>query len=579
MKEEKKTNSSKTNKSKDMYKDIETMLQAMMLDMEEEELPISNDKKLSSKIKEIKEENKESEINFEKFKDNNDLFNYSNDNSNINQKYFMKIFPSLINKNSSQLLQNENDVNKLKKKIIYQSMVNEQNLKTNSDNISLNNCEKFNNNQNVFFNNNAFSIFYNNNINIFINNNLNHSNNNNLNNSSYTKIFKNKPSSNKKVSSSFHLDISLKDLENLLKKENSIDINIFKTIKNDLPYLIKTQNGSKLLQNYLRTTSNQIIHLIFIEIIDKLIILLQEQNSSCFCLKLFCYLDMNDRFNYLNIVTNNIIQLSMNKIATYGIQFIIEKLYSRNEKLMILNPIKMNLYKLALDIYSTHVIEKILMTFEFEYCIEIYNFIIENLIFLSNHVNGLCLVKQTLVLQYKKEFYHIIKKTLIERSFELIENPYGNYALQIIIDYWSHDDIIEIFKQFFGNCTELSILKYSSNVIEKCLMKSEIFLNYFIQETCIEKKSIGILIKNAFGNYVIQTALKSSKGKAKMILINSIENNLGILGEKKLINKWKNIISLNIENNVNNTNNVNNYYIKKNYTYRSDINNNVNKEI
>ena len=57
-----------------------------------------------------------------------------------------------------------------------------------------------------------------------------------------------------------------------------------------------------------------------------------------------------------------------------------------------------------------------------------------------------------------------------------------------------------------------------------------------------------MLIKNNFGNYVIQTALKYSKGKVKMILINSIENNLGVLGDKKLINKWKNIISSNIQN-------------------------------
>jgi hypothetical protein len=57
-----------------------------------------------------------------------------------------------------------------------------------------------------------------------------------------------------------------------------------------------------------------------------------------------------------------------------------------------------------------------------------------------------------------------------------------------------------------------------------------------------------MLIKNNFGNYVIQTALKYSKGKVKMILVNSIENNLGVLGDKKLINKWKNIISSNIQN-------------------------------
>ena len=582
MTEEKKNNTTKPNESKDMFKDIELMLQSMMLDMEEEEFPNANDKKIPSKKIEINEENKECEIDFEQFKDNKDLFNYSSDNSNINQKNFMKFYPSLINKNSTQIFQNENDVNKLKKKIIYQSMINEQNLKTNSDYFSYNNWQKCNNvNQNLFNNNISFPIYYNNNINIFVNNNLNNpNNNNNLNNTHFKKIFKNKPLSNKQVS--FHLDIYLNDLENLLKKENSIDLNIFKTIKKDFPYLIKTQNGSKILQKYLQTTSNQVIHFIFTELIDKLILLLQDQNASSFCLKLFCCLDLNDRFNHLNLITNNIIQLSMNKIATYGIQFIIEKLYSSNEKLMILRPIKMNLLKLALDIYGTHVIEKILMTFEFEYCIDIYNFIIENLIFLANHVNGLCLVKQTLVLQNQKEYYQIIKKTLIERSYELIENPYGNYALQIVIDHWNHDDIIEIFRKFFGNCTELSVLKYSSNVIEKCLMKSEIFLNYFIQETCIEKKSIGILIKNAFGNYVIQTALKSCKGKAKMILINSIENNLGILGDKKLINKWKNIISLNIQN-VNNSNNVNDYYIfNKNYNYRSDIksnNVNVNKEI
>ena len=89
----------------------------------------------------------------------------------------------------------------------------------------------------------------------------------------------------------------------------------------------------------------------------------------------------------------------------------------------------------------------------------------------------------------------------MERSFELIENPYGNYALQIVIENWEINDLIDIFKQLFGHYTELSMLKYSSNVIEKLLIKSEIFFNHFIQETCIEKESIGLLIKNAYRNY------------------------------------------------------------------------------
>ena len=71
-----------------------------------------------------------------------------------------------------------------------------------------------------------------------------------------------------------------------------------------------------------------------------------------------------------------------------------------------------------------------------------------------------------------------------------------------------------------------------------------------------------------------------------MILINSIENNLGILGEKKLINKWKNIISSNIDYNINNNiiNNVNNINQKndkkdKTCSPTKSNNDNINKKI
>ena len=73
-----------------------------------------------------------------------------------------------------------------------------------------------------------------------------------------------------------------------------------------------------------------------------------------------------------------------------------------------------------------------------------------------------------------------------------------NYALQIIIDYWSHDDIIEIFKQFFGNCTELSILKYSSNVMDDMIYNDSVQLyglKIFLQEFSDMKNKEAIEVK------------------------------------------------------------------------------------
>ena len=544
------------------------------------------------------------EYNFEIFKDNDDLFNSTADclsshslmshNNEFNRDFrgksgTMKISNTLLMNNNSPFFNSNierSDNKKLSKTRIHREdiklshknnfgfnnnnvlfpVINQNNYLNQIDNLKYN---IMNNNiiQNNIIQNNYIDInnlnFYNNfhksfipisYNNIFLNNQNNQ--NNNTNNSNNQHMLKS--NFNKKINNSYYLDIYLSDLENLLKKDNCINLNIFKTIKSEIPFIITNQTGCRIMTKYLPSTPSQIIHLIYKEIEDKLVLLLQDSYANNFCVQLFCYLELNDRYTFLYIVSNNIMILSLNKIGTYPVQFIIGKLHSKKEKQMIIQIIKLNLLQLSLDIYGTHVIEKIIMTFEFEFIFEIFNFITENLIYLSNHPNGLCLVKKTLVLQYKKEFYQIIKQKLIDNAYELIENSYGNYALQIVIDNWMHDDIIEIFKQFFGRCSELSIMKFSSNVIERFIEKSQIFLNYFIQETCIEKKTIGMLIKNNYGNYVIQTALKYSKGKVKKILINSIENNLGVLGDKKLINKWKNIISSNIQNNIKDLNINNN---------------------
>jgi hypothetical protein len=49
--------------------------------------------------------------------------------------------------------------------------------------------------------------------------------------------------------------------------------------------------------------------------------------------------------------------------------------------------------------------------------------------------------------------------------------------------------------------------------------------------------------------------LKISKNELKVRLINCIEENLNVLGEKKLINKWKSILAANIFECVNNNHN------------------------
>ena len=345
-----------------------------------------------------------------------------------------------------------------------------------------------------------------------------------------------------------------RELEMMLIKNGCFNKKVLNILKGKLISLMKTQQISRILQYYLENTPSNIIHLIFLEFKDELAELLLDIYANYFCSKIFFYLNDEDRIIFLHNISKKLDNLSINKISTYPIQCIIEKLDKDKEHEIIFNSIINNLMKLSIDVYGTHVLEKILSSFNYEkYLIHISNFILDNFVFLVQNSNGLCIVKKEIIIEYKRKNgnnFKRLKKLLIENTLILIENPFGNYALQIAVDNWELGDLKEIISSIKGKYLILSIQKYSSNVIERFINKSEEFLYNYIMEISKDDKSICLLMKNNYGNYVIQTALKASKNNKNIqnILINIINKNLLFLNDKKLINKWKNLISNNCVN-------------------------------
>ena len=341
-------------------------------------------------------------------------------------------------------------------------------------------------------------------------------------------------------------DPAARDLESLLIQKGYFTHQIYNKLKGTFISLMKSQQTSRILQYYLDKTPNDVIHLIFSEFSNQVDSLLLDPYANYFCLKIFYFLNFNDRIVFLKKISPILDVLCVNKIATYPIQCIIEQLISDEEKNIIVNSLKKNLMKLCFDVYGAHVIEKLIINFGYEKQLEnILNFISDNFLFLSNNSNGLCIVKKTIILEYKLkgERFNSLKKILINKALELIQNPYGNYALQTAIDNWNLNDIKEIYPMFYGKCLVFSIQKFSSNVIEKCIQKSEEFTLKFIKEICSDENSICILLKNNYGNYVIQTTLKVCDKPKRVILISLIKKNLILINDKKLNNKWRSIIS------------------------------------
>ena len=356
------------------------------------------------------------------------------------------------------------------------------------------------------------------------------------------KNYQNNYKNNNSACTNVELEILLIEVNKTLNKIEKIDQIFFNKMKGKFEQIIRTHKGSRIFQNYLKNTHTDILHQIFLEIKNHLPELLKDNYANYFCKKFFDCLNQKDRIEYLIIIQNDLKTLAIDVTATYPIQGIIEQLGSKAEKKIIYLGIKDSISTFCYNVYGTHVIEKILSCFEDEFTNEIIDYIYNNFIGLAYNINGICVVKKLLLMTHKKDLHQKLKQKIVENALNLIVHQYGNYVIQVIFENWDDNELEEILKQYKNKYIYLSKLKYSSNAIERIIEKNKNNLDFYLKEICIEN-NISELILNNYGNYVIQKALKLSSGIYQKILIQEICKNLYIIEDKKIINKWKMIIS------------------------------------
>lgn len=140
--------------------------------------------------------------------------------------------------------------------------------------------------------------------------------------------------------------------------------------------------------------------------------------------------------------------------------------------------------------------------------------IIEDLPRASNNPNGLYVTKKLLSLTLKPEYENYkteVVEMMIKNAIEMAQNPYGNYAVQIVLDTYPLTLITGIIEMLKGRIVNLSLIKFSSNVIERCIEKADDDLKEQLIRELMESESLFGVMKNRFGSYVVQKALAFAK--------------------------------------------------------------------
>lgn len=199
---------------------------------------------------------------------------------------------------------------------------------------------------------------------------------------------------------------------------------------------------------------------------------------------------------------------------------------------------------LAIDQQGTHIIQKIINCFSESNRQFVFDEIKDSFLKISKTSHGLCVIKKLVANTKNAENRVSLVYYISENAIELAQDPYGNYAIQEIMDRWSEQDYSLLYDRVMSRVAQLSIQKFSSNVVEKCLQSSNEEQREKIIISISKIDKLANVMKNSFGNYVVQKALSYSFGEPKESLIEAIQMSIPDIQDKKIRSKWEQILGL-----------------------------------
>jgi len=382
--------------------------------------------------------------------------------------------------------------------------INNNYMNSNIKNSDINNPININNHNNRIINidSNNFDInkfgkdtstYINKDIAIFNNKNINNNNNmsylgnnNNYNQKKFLNKLKNNSYENK------YINMSLPEI----------------TTKLDL--IAKKKHGCKFLEHYLKTSENSsyIINKVFYPKLYwiKIYELSNDLFGNYFIQELIPELDNDNLISFTNIVVNNLLNLCLNPHGTRVVQILINTIKDNKFGLLIIikNSLSTIMDKLINNLNGSFVLMHFAKQIKDNEMI--YDFLNDNLVDIATNSYSCSALQKLIDIGTNQQRQKLIIN-IINNTNNLVGNQCGLYVLQFIMsknNYYINDAVLG---KIFNKIIFLSKRKYSSNVVEKCLetCSPEIInklINIFNNETIIRD-----LIKDIFGNYVIQKLL------------------------------------------------------------------------
>lgn len=300
------------------------------------------------------------------------------------------------------------------------------------------------------------------------------------------------------------------------------------TTNGSVHMVARDQAGCRMLQQKLDEGDPRVISTIFSEVLGHFSELMMDPFGNYLCQKLLELCNFRQLERILDRVSGDLVRVSLNMHGARAVQKLVDTVKVSPYVSRLVSALEGSIATLAKDANGNHVVQRCLDALRPEAQIFIFRALAVNIIDVSSDRQG-CRIIQRCVDAAQGEGRLSLIKAICSHTLPLVQDPFGNYVVQYVLslnDLWVNNAVVA---SMLGHLGVLSKQKFSSNVVERCLqLCGAEEKKMMIGELC-EFVNPGELLRDVYGNYVIQSALSVATEPQLSALLNQIRPSLPLL--------------------------------------------------
>ncbi|KAJ2490106.1 hypothetical protein IWW37_003455 [Coemansia sp. RSA 2050] len=283
----------------------------------------------------------------------------------------------------------------------------------------------------------------------------------------------------------------------------------------------KDQYGCRFLQKKLEEGQEDHVELILCEVLPHSSALMIDPFGNYLCQKLLEHCNDRQRTQIIAGVSPDLVSISLNMHGTRAVQKIIELLSTQEQIDLVIGALRGGVVMLIRDLNGNHVIQKCLSRLSSKNNQFIYDSVAGSCCDVATHRHGCCVFQRCIDFAAESQKSQLVD-VIITQALQLVQDPFGNYVVQYVLDLNVAAFSEPLIRKFVDHICGLSVQKFSSNVMEKCIRIASPATRKMLVAPLLQREKLDMLMRDSYGNYVVQTALDFADQYQRLDIIEAI---------------------------------------------------------